>query len=42
MLTAYHHSASTLNLLRAFAQGGLADLHQVSRWNMGFVESRTH
>ena len=39
LLTAYHHSASTLNLLRAFAQGGLADLHQVSRWNMGFVES---
>lgn len=39
LLTAYHHSAATLNLLRAFAQGGLADLHQVSRWNMGFVES---
>lgn len=39
LLTAYHHSASTLNLLRAFAQGGLADLHQVSRWNMSFVES---
>ncbi|MCG7564549.1 MULTISPECIES: 3-deoxy-7-phosphoheptulonate synthase class II [Pseudoalteromonas] len=37
LLTAYHHSASTLNLLRAFAQGGLADLHQVSRWNMSFV-----
>ena len=29
LLTAYHHSASTLNLLRAFAQGGLADLHQI-------------
>ncbi|MDZ7903531.1 MAG: 3-deoxy-7-phosphoheptulonate synthase class II [Rheinheimera sp.] len=39
LMTAYHHSAATLNLLRAFAQGGLADLHQVSRWNMGFVES---
>ena len=39
LVTAYHHSAATLNLLRAFAQGGLADLHQVSKWNMGFVES---
>ncbi len=38
LLTAYHHSAATLNLLRAFAQGGLADLHQVNRWNMSFVE----
>ena len=37
MLEAYHQSASTLNLLRAFAQGGLADLHQVNRWNMGFA-----
>lgn len=39
MLDAYHQSASTLNLLRAFAQGGLADLHQVNRWNMAFVEN---
>jgi 3-deoxy-7-phosphoheptulonate synthase len=39
MLDAYHQSASTLNLLRAFAQGGLADLHQVNRWNMSFAES---
>ena len=37
MLTAYSQAASTLNLLRAFAQGGYADLHQVHRWNMGFV-----
>lgn len=37
LMTAYHHSAATLNLLRAFAQGGLADLHQVNRWNMSFV-----
>lgn len=36
---AYHRSASTLNLLRAFAQGGLADLHQVNRWNMAFLEN---
>ncbi|MEM7563656.1 MAG: 3-deoxy-7-phosphoheptulonate synthase class II [Pseudomonadota bacterium] len=39
MLQAYHQSASTLNLLRAFAQGGMADLHQVHRWNTSFVES---
>jgi 3-deoxy-7-phosphoheptulonate synthase len=39
LLDAYHRSASTLNLLRAFAQGGLADLHQVNRWNMAFVEN---
>jgi 3-deoxy-7-phosphoheptulonate synthase len=39
LLQAYHHSAATLNLLRAFSQGGLADLHQVNRWNMAFVEN---
>ncbi|MEM0912155.1 MAG: 3-deoxy-7-phosphoheptulonate synthase class II [Pseudomonadota bacterium] len=39
MLDAYHRSAATLNLLRAFAQGGLADLHQVNRWNMTFLEN---
>lgn len=38
MIEAYNQSASTLNLLRAFAQGGLADLHQVHRWNMSYVE----
>ena len=37
LMKAYHNSAATLNLLRAFAQGGLADLHKVNRWNMGFV-----
>ncbi|MFC0444791.1 class II 3-deoxy-7-phosphoheptulonate synthase [Pseudidiomarina halophila] len=37
MMQAYHHSAATLNLLRAFAQGGLADLHKVHKWNMSFV-----
>ena len=39
MLEAYHQSAATLNLLRAFAQGGLADLHQVNRWNMSFARA---
>ena len=37
MLRAYLQSASTLNLLRAFAQGGYADLHQVHRWSLDFV-----
>jgi 3-deoxy-7-phosphoheptulonate synthase len=36
-LKAYSQSAATLNLLRAFAQGGFADLHRVHRWNLGFV-----
>ncbi|GGG30117.1 phospho-2-dehydro-3-deoxyheptonate aldolase [Caldovatus sediminis] len=35
---AYLQSAGTLNLLRAFATGGYADLHQVHRWNLGFVQ----
>src|SRR5262249_9801967 len=30
-------SASTLNLLRALAHGGFADLHNVHRWTLGFV-----
>jgi 3-deoxy-7-phosphoheptulonate synthase len=33
----YFQSAGTLNLLRAFATGGYADLHEVHRWNLGFV-----
>ena len=37
LLQAYHQSTATLNLLRAFASGGLADLHQVHCWNLGFV-----
>lgn len=39
LITAYSRSAATLNLLRAFAQGGLADLNQVNRWNMTFIEN---
>lgn len=38
MLRAYLQSASTLNLLRAFAQGGYANLHQVHRWNLEFLK----
>ncbi len=37
LLRGYAQSASTLNLLRAFSQGGYADLHEVHRWNLGFV-----
>ena len=37
LIQVYNQSAITLNLLRAFAQGGYADLHQVHRWNLGFV-----
>ncbi|WP_425280483.1 class II 3-deoxy-7-phosphoheptulonate synthase [Leucobacter viscericola] len=35
----YHVSASTLNLIRAFTQGGFADLRQVHEWNKGFVRT---
>jgi len=39
MLQAYAQSAASLNLLRAFASGGFADLHQVHRWTLSFVEN---
>ena len=38
MFKAYSQAASTLNLLRAFSQGGFADLRQVHLWNLGFVK----
>jgi len=34
----YSQAASTLNLLRAFSQGGFADLRQVHLWNLGFIK----
>ncbi len=37
LIRAYNQSAATLNLLRAFAQGGFADLHKVHQWNQEFV-----
>ncbi|HEX9530857.1 MAG TPA: 3-deoxy-7-phosphoheptulonate synthase, partial [Acidimicrobiales bacterium] len=37
LLGAYHQSAATLNLLRAFTTGGFADLSQVHMWNQQFV-----
>lgn len=41
LLKAYHQSALTLNLLRAFSQGGMANLEQIHRWNLEFVKD-TH
>ena len=37
MVEAYNQSTATLNLLRAFATGGMADLHQVHKWNLDFA-----
>ncbi|MDO5700444.1 MAG: 3-deoxy-7-phosphoheptulonate synthase class II [Bowdeniella nasicola] len=37
LLKAYHASASTLNLIRAFTSGGFADLRRVHEWNKGFM-----
>jgi 3-deoxy-7-phosphoheptulonate synthase len=37
LVQAYAQSAATLNLLRAFATGGYADLHNIHRWTLGFV-----
>ncbi len=39
MLRGYHQSAATLNLVRAFAKGGFADLSRVHAWNQEFVAS---
>ena len=38
MVRCYTQASASLNLLRAFAQGGYADLHQVHRWNLDFIE----
>ncbi|WP_066521197.1 class II 3-deoxy-7-phosphoheptulonate synthase [Curtobacterium ammoniigenes] len=39
LIRGYHTAASTLNLVRAFTQGGFADLRQVHSWNKGFAEN---
>lgn len=39
LVRGYHVSASTLNLIRAFTQGGFADLRQVHAWNQGFAST---
>ena len=38
-IMAYRQSAATLNLLRAFAQGGYANLEHVHEWTLGFVKN---
>tara|TARA_Y100000590_G_scaffold462181_1_gene625645 strand:- start:6598 stop:7974 length:1377 start_codon:yes stop_codon:yes gene_type:complete len=38
LIQAYNQSASTLNLLRAFAQGGFANLKKIHQWNLSYVE----
>ncbi|GAB3188392.1 3-deoxy-7-phosphoheptulonate synthase class II [Nesterenkonia suensis] len=42
MVRAYHTSAATLNLVRAFTEGGFADLRAVQQWNKGFMENPAH
>jgi len=39
LVRAYNQSASTLNLLRAFAKGGFADLSRVHAWNLEFLDA---
>jgi len=39
LVRVYNTSASTLNLVRAFTQGGFADLRQVHEWNKGFIRN---
>jgi 3-deoxy-7-phosphoheptulonate synthase len=38
MLDAYHQSVQTLNILRAFSQGGFADVKNVNMWNSNFID----
>jgi len=38
MLQAYNQSAATMNILRAFSRGGLADLNRVHQWNLDFIK----
>jgi 3-deoxy-7-phosphoheptulonate synthase len=38
MVDAYHQSAQTLNILRAFSTGGYADISRLQAWNLDFVE----
>ena len=38
LVRVYNTSAATLNLVRAFTQGGFADLRKVHDWNKGFVK----
>ena len=42
LLKAYHQSAATLNLIRAFAGGGYADLYNIHRWTLGFAADNAY
>ncbi|WIK65161.1 class II 3-deoxy-7-phosphoheptulonate synthase [Gleimia hominis] len=42
LLDLYQHSAASLNLIRAFTQGGYADLRRVHEWNKGFMSNPTY
>lgn len=39
MVQAYHQSAQTINILRAFSTGGYADISRLQAWNLDFVET---
>ena len=41
LIKAYNQSAATLNLLRAFSRGGMADLNKVHSWNLDFIKGNT-
>ncbi len=38
MIRAYNQSAVTMNLIRAFSRGGMADLKEVHKWNLEFIK----
>ena len=40
MIQAYNQGAATMNLVRAFARGGLADLNKVHQWNLDFIKDK--
>ncbi len=42
LVMAYHQSSATLNLVRAFAQGGYTDLCNLHRWTLDFVANNPH
>ncbi len=42
LIQAYNQSAASLNLIRAFAQGGFANLKQIHQWNLTFAESNQY
>ncbi|MCO4784428.1 class II 3-deoxy-7-phosphoheptulonate synthase [Marinomonas atlantica] len=39
LIKVYNQSSATMNLLRAFSQGGFADLHEVHKWNLDFIKN---